>query len=496
MSTQLQQVLQRLYLISPTGKIYRPRERVLAVLNVIAGAIKHDAPERGAWLTISAISARCKKGRRTVQMAIKEATNDGVLRIATSTKSSGKQAPSFYYINSKLCDASEKAKPFLGEMISYMSRMEPSKPQGGNVVSRTARAKLQHQKIAAKSIVGTEKTGVQLLHPKYIGVTPAGGAPTQRFAWLKRLEEPRVASAARPLGGAGGVPVPTREDLVTLFGPDAIAFFEWLSFSGVTLRVDYQVRLKSADRRGAPLAMAITKKNWRHNARTALEGLFLLAKALGQPRAKSPGKTKLEGVVAGVGDHPILLVDDLTLESSKELELWWPGPMALIETSQCNFQALLISSRSLTAGERLSAQRALAQKFDGDTKAITGTQLHRYPGSMNYKQGKSWRTKLAFVRQAERDVTNQLLELLEIKPTPQTQIGGQKSANQKSDKSAEAFRWTLANLRLRVPEARIIEGLKSEYNPDGKHSRGGDHGLAWAQRTLRAARLLIHAAEN
>jgi hypothetical protein len=496
MSTQLQQVLQRLYLISPTGKIYRPRERVLAVLNVIAGAIKHDAPERGAWLTISAISARCKKGRRTVQMAIKEAITDGMLWIATSKRSSGKQAPSFYYINSKLCDASEKAKPYLGEMISFMSRMEPPKPQGGNLESRTARAKLQHQKIAAKSVVRTEKTRVQLLHSKYIGVTPPEGPPTERFAWLKRLDKPRVASPARPLGGAGGVPVPTREDLETFFGPDAIVFFDWLSTWDVTLRVDYQVRLKSADRRGAPLGTAITKKNWRCNARAALEGLFLLAMALGQPRGKSPGKTKLEGVVAGVGDHPILLVDDLTLESSKELELWWPGAMALIETSQNNFQALLIASRSLTEGERLSAQRVLAQKFDGDTKAITGTQLHRYPGSMNYKQGASWRTKLAFVRQAERDVSNQLLQLLEIKRPPQTQIGGQKSVNQKSDNSSEAFRWTLASLRRRVPEARIIEGLMSEYNPDGKHSRGGDHGLAWAQRTLGAARLRMHVAEK
>jgi hypothetical protein len=429
-------------------------------------------------------------------MAIKEAVNDGVLRIATSTKSSGKQAPSFYYIDSELCDASEKAKPYLGEMISYKSRMEPPKPQGGDVVSRTARAKLQHQKIAAKSIVGTEKNRVQLLHSKYIGVTPRAGAPTQRFAWLKRQDEPRVASPARPLGGAGGVPVPTRADLLTFFGPDAIVFFEWLSTFDVTLRVDYQVRLKSVDRRGAPLGMVITKKNWRYNARTALEGLFLLAQALGQPRGKSPGKTKLEGVVAGVGDHPILLVDDLTLESSKELELWWPGAMALIETSQNNFQALLIASRPLTASERLSAQRVLAQKFDGDVKAITGTQLHRYPGSMNHKKGASWRTKLAFVRQAERDVANQLIQLLEIKPTTQANIGGQKSANQKSDNSSEAFRWTLASLRRRVPEARIIEGLMSEYNPDGKHSRGGDHGLAWAQRTLGAALLRMHVAEK
>ncbi|MGM9516447.1 DNA-primase RepB domain-containing protein [Roseateles sp. DB2] len=90
-----------------------------------------------------------------------------------------------------------------------------------------------------------------------------------------------------------------------------------------------------------------------------------------------------EVVMRLLGEHPLLLVDDLRSDQLPKLLLL--GPAAVLETSPDNFQASLVAPRCLTGDERAAANRALARRLGADQGATGRDQLRRVPGSMNAK---------------------------------------------------------------------------------------------------------------
>jgi hypothetical protein len=208
-------------------------------------------------------------------------------------------------------------------------------------------------------------------------------------------------------------------------------------------------------------------------------------------------KRRLEGVVRAIGDHPFLLVDDLNADQAEMLSGWWPGPLMVIETSAQNFQAFLRSPGVLTHADRTKIQRLISSKFGGDLGAVNGSQLHRYPGSMNFKKGGSWCTELTFVRRTETaagaDQISRLLaqEVDALTSTPTIRPAVHQPVG--TDPSREAFGYACRQLKRGADHEQIAAQIATLFNTAGKHSVGRDGGLGWGRRTVKnaAARLCL-----
>lgn len=471
MSTQLQQVIQRLHLVGPDGEIYRPRARLLAVLNVLAGAIFSEEMERGCTHSISAISKQSGKGRRTVQTALREAVQCGLVRIAEVHIPVFGQRASRYWLDKRLCDAAELPKPWQGGALLYMSPDATPAKQGGDTEARAQRAYRQHN-TRKKHMPRPQQTGVQLLHPDYKDPAPA-----------LDVQAPGVLPLPQGGGGAGCFEQP-KGGLI-----DQSVFFDF--FQNLEVEADFQPRLvrgQRAGQRGARLwkVMGGDPRTALGSATTALERLKTMEDYLGRAR----GKKRLEGVLHAVGDHPILLVDDLDHDQVAALTDWWAGPMLTIQTSPGNHQALLRATVVLTHDQRTTIQRALVVRFGGDVGAANGSQLHRYPGSMNFKNGGSWCTRLTSARSTGRGDAGVQVEALLAQHHEQT--GSRPAVTQNAgpatgDPSRAAFVHALVGLRRGVPTEQLVAHIAAVYNTSGKHTRGRDEGIGWARRTVNNA---------
>lgn len=483
MSTQIQQTLQRLRLLAPSGEIYRPRQRLLAVLNVLAGAILGEAPEHGCTHSVGALARQSGKGERTVQTALREAEACGVIKIVEVWDPIRGQQASRYWIDKLLCDAAALSRPYSGPDIIYKAMEEAPAKQGGDTAARSLRATQQHK--TTKELVMTTKTGVQFLHPDYRRsrplAPPRGSAPAVLAL--------AVQAVPLPLGGGGAGPALSEEDPLR---EDQLRFFQF--FEDFEIVTDFQPRLvrgPKAGQRGAPL--------WRAaggdvslatgSATTALDRLLRMETWL----AHSRGKKRLEGVVRPIGDHPFLLIDDLSHEQVNKLENWWYGSMMVIETSKSNHQAFLRAPGVLTHAERTSIQRQISSKFGGDLGAVNGSQLHRYPGSMNFKNGGSWCTKLTFDRYAETAGADQISKLEQEAGAPTTTPAIRPAAHQPvgTDPSRQAFGYACREIKRGADHEWIAAQIADLFNQNDKHTVGRDGGLGWGRRTVKNAALRV-----
>ncbi|MES2992645.1 MAG: DNA-primase RepB domain-containing protein [Pseudomonadota bacterium] len=94
---------------------------------------------------------------------------------------------------------------------------------------------------------------------------------------------------------------------------------------------------------------------------------------------------RVEVVFQPVGDHPLLLVDDLKPGTLGAFDGWCG--VAVLETSPMNLQVSLMAPRVLRGDEVLAVQRALARRCGLTLAAVTRAHLRRVPGSINHKQG-------------------------------------------------------------------------------------------------------------
>jgi hypothetical protein len=102
------------------------------------------------------------------------------------------------------------------------------------------------------------------------------------------------------------------------------------------------------------------------------------------------------------GEHHLSLVDDLTAEAIRRMQLEGFAPAVVVETSPGNFQAWLNHGQVLPKQISTSAARSLAERFGGDKGAADWRHFGRLAGLTNRKEKyRSDNGRYPFVRLTE-----------------------------------------------------------------------------------------------
>lgn len=206
--------------------------------------------------------------------------------------------------------------------------------------------------------------------------------------------------------------------------------------------------------------------------------------------------------------YRMVFIDDLELYFLEQLAEDYPGPIAAIETSTSNYQAMLVAPRfpvdeararfrGLLEEEVLAIQRHLSRKYVGDTRSVAANQPRRFAQSPNYKickdGGKPFYAQIAMLRPetgTHMEAENFLKEALKdtniavdsVKLTQQ-RLGRPPAARpavtvtgRDETESGEAFRHALRRLRRGVPPAKV----ETEVSANWGNGRAAD----WAKRTV------------
>ena len=86
------------------------------------------------------------------------------------------------------------------------------------------------------------------------------------------------------------------------------------------------------------------------------------------------------------GEHHLSLVDDLSKSAIDRMKVEGFEPAAIVETSPRNFQAWLSHGERLPKEVGTAVSRALARRFEGDTKAADWRHFGRLAGFTNQKE--------------------------------------------------------------------------------------------------------------
>jgi hypothetical protein len=86
------------------------------------------------------------------------------------------------------------------------------------------------------------------------------------------------------------------------------------------------------------------------------------------------------------GEQHLSLVDDLSKSAIERMKVEGFQPAAIVETSPRNFQAWLNHGERLPSNIGTAVARALANRFDGDTKAADWRHFGRLAGFTNQKE--------------------------------------------------------------------------------------------------------------
>jgi hypothetical protein len=281
----------------------------------------------------------------------------------------------------------------------------------------------------------------------------------------------------------------------------AATFFDFLGQHGVEwFFIEAQSR-KLDGQRGAPLGQFFGRK-FATNFQKCPAGFATLIGRL-QRVGKKKFDLQTRESPSRLGAR-LVLIDDLMEHSIKQLIHWWSGPMVVMETSPSNFQALLVSQRPLPTSEQFLLQKMLAVKFEGDYGATGSGQLHRLPGSTNFKKsalidGRPFCCKLTLLSEGEDCQVDQFSELLKSATAPPPaphnltqpclppRVVGDAATGK--DNSAAAFRWTVQQLKKGAKEESILMALSTTYLA---HHDPRD----WPKRTLHNAKFSLGMAPN
>jgi hypothetical protein len=284
---------------------------------------------------------------------------------------------------------------------------------------------------------------------------------------------------------------------------ESAAFFQFFDDCEVKWWfVEGQPRLKTGKnigRRGAPIGAHFGFK-FAVPAHRATAGFQKLCDSLLRKRKQSVDLQTRESPDRSDGAR-VILIDDLTDLESEKLMGWWRGPVWLMETSPKNYQALIVSPFGLDSATLSNYQRCLAIKFHGDLGAVGAGQLHRFPGSPNFKtqvlvDGMPFICKTVGFRHSI-DVeagSEQMKELLQNKDTHTRALHASAAASNKKKKqlaketeepnnSVLAWRWTVQNLRKGRSHQAILDGLRdrflSRHDPTDWPGRTLHNALFW-----------------
>ncbi len=379
---ELEHVLQRVRVRLPGGRETKLRERVYAVLRVLAAATLSGAPERGCQLSIEEISKRSFKQRSTVLAALSEARQLGLL--TRHSPASGAAWPTHINIFSiRLVEAAQKSRPFLGPPIIFDGLDTPTENTPKNAAGETQKMRKSEVLQGFQEVSGVQLLDVQYLDPEVIFKHPPAPAYLLLPDFGAAVPPTIPAPPARGAGGdsaslspfSGGRP--KRFCLLPAVFGELEVFSNFLEKNNVGLVDTHFQRRKKEGIRGG--------KYMQRQPQSFHE----LAKIVEQAAAE-----KVEVAFCATN---LILIDDLT--ESNLIDLEKEGfEMAIIETSGGNFQALLVIGPGWTLGQKRDTQRALAARFGGDGGAVAAGQPHRLPGSLNLKNGGCWVTKLCVVQ--------------------------------------------------------------------------------------------------
>lgn len=155
------------------------------------------------------------------------------------------------------------------------------------------------------------------------------------------------------------------------------------------------------------------------------------------------------------GEHPLSMLDDLTVESIHQMKQQGFEPCVLVETSPGNFQAWLNHGKVLPKAESTLAARLLAQRFGGDQGAADWRHFGRLAGFTNRKEKyRQEDGRYPFVRMIEAEpgrvhsqvewltgvVRSQSRGLARSDTTPPTFAAGSGSTISRRLKTIEDFR--------------------------------------------------------
>lgn len=367
MSALLCQALRRVVLLDARGQLLTSRKAkpVLDVLHVLCDAALSEEPHQAVYVYVEEIARRAARGVRSTQLALALAAELGLiwrLKLPEGARlSDGRQAPWGALIHRDLIAASFEKNPG--------RRGAPSLPfprpwaELTNVTEVHRMEESTIDEVNDRGALNAGKKGVVDTPPP---PKQAEGAGPQR---------PRSPAPQ----GRGAVAFPHKGVFLEAAGShqDGAPFWTWLAAScdaagwRGNLRFVGQRRRKGDGKRGGRVPLA-----QRH--------ISLAAQCAGHALRVAVSRRGLEVTFEAVeAAHPLLLLDDLDAQALQALPT---HGVAIVETSPGNYQATLVAWRPLSAEERLSAQRALVQRLNGDPAAVSGSQLRRFPCSVNCKR--------------------------------------------------------------------------------------------------------------
>jgi hypothetical protein len=165
-------------------------------------------------------------------------------------------------------------------------------------------------------------------------------------------------------------------------------FFDFLGRHGIlSVRLAAQTRKKDGQR-GAPLGFGQPGRRVAEAPPVRTGAAAGLAPKLLE-YLEHMTKKNLELVTSAAEDSQGLsksiLIDDLDRDGVLLVKTKWRGPGVILETSPGNYQSVLILPAGLDRTDRTRITRQLVELAGGDTGAAGPNQLHRLPGSVNYK---------------------------------------------------------------------------------------------------------------
>jgi hypothetical protein len=194
--------------------------------------------------------------------------------------------------------------------------------------------------------------------------------------------------------------------------------------------------------------------------------------------------------------YQVLLVDDLDDLGARDVTEWWPGASALLETSPGNYQTLLVSPEPLDRGGALISAQALARRFGGDSGAAQPGQLHRFPGSSNFKPaclhaGGAFETRLVALRDPEAPelVGSALREIVDGHRTSDVERAQRQATPARAEGAGKsnselAISWAMREIARGQSDDYVLAGLGNEWL---SHHDARD----WPLRTLRKAKTYL-----
>ena len=212
--------------------------------------------------------------------------------------------------------------------------------------------------------------------------------------------------------------------------------------------------------------------------------------------------------------YRIVFIDDLELYFLEQLASDYSGPIAAIETSPDNFQAMLITPRfpvdetrtkfrGLLEDEVFAIQKHLSSIYKGDMRAVAANQERRFAQSPNYKNSQNgerpFYAQIAILQQetgSHLDAEKFLIEAInsQLQSTANVATGGQPAqprpgrpaaarpapGGRDESESGEAFRYSLRRLRWGVSPVKVEAEVAARW--------GTGRAADWPKRTVHNAR--------